>query len=69
MVNDDKVQEGKFRENATDSANLQQGSFSEEVKNSDRKEEVNGALIKMVKVMGVEHRVKTFVAEKKTLRR
>ena len=52
MVNDDKVQEGKFRENATDSANLQQGSFSEEVKNSDRKEEVNGALIKMVKVMG-----------------
>lgn len=28
MVNDHKVQEGKLREKAADSGNLQQGSFS-----------------------------------------
>lgn len=67
MVSDDKVQEGKFRENATNSANLQQGGFSEEVRNADGKGEVKGTLIKMVKVMDVERRVKNFVAKKKTL--
>lgn len=37
MVNDDTAQEGKLREKATNSGNLQQGGLSKDVEKSDRK--------------------------------
>lgn len=64
MVNDHKVQEGKLREKAANSGNLQQGSFSR-VKKLDGKGQVKEILIlKMIKVMDIEDRLKDFGAEK-----